>query len=141
MKVLANDGISASGVAAIEASGHELITTKVAQEQLETYVNEHQIDVVLVRSATTVRKELIDACPSLKGIGRGGVGMDNIDVEYARGKGLKVFTTPAASSDSVAELVMGHMRTLVRFLHDSNRIMQATHTRTHVSHNQFGDRI
>lgn len=123
MKVLANDGISASGVAAIEASGHELITTKVAQDQLETYVNEHQIDVVLVRSATTVRKELIDACPSLKGIGRGGVGMDNIDVEYARGKGLKVFNTPAASSDSVAELVMGHMRTLVRFLHDSNRNM------------------
>ena len=123
MKVLANDGISASGVAAIEASGHELITTKVAQEQLETYVNEHQIDVVLVRSATTVRKELIDACPSLKGIGRGGVGMDNIDVEYARSKGLKVFNTPAASSDSVAELVMGHMRTLVRFLHDSNRNM------------------
>jgi D-3-phosphoglycerate dehydrogenase len=123
MKVLANDGISASGAAAIEASGHELITVKVAQEQLESYVNEHQIDVVLVRSATTVRKELIDACPSLKGIGRGGVGMDNIDVEYARGKGLKVFNTPAASSDSVAELVMGHMRTLVRFLHDSNRNM------------------
>ena len=123
MKVLANDGISASGIAAIEASGHELITVKVAQEQLESYVNEHQIDVVLVRSATTVRKELIDACPSLKGIGRGGVGMDNIDVEYARGKGLKVFNTPAASSDSVAELVMGHMRTLVRFLHDSNRNM------------------
>lgn len=123
MKVLANDGISASGIAAIEASGHELITVKVAQEQLETYVNEHQIDVVLVRSATTVRKELIDACPSLKGIGRGGVGMDNIDVEYAREKGLKVFNTPAASSDSVAELVMGHMRTLVRFLHDSNRNM------------------
>lgn len=123
MKVLANDGISASGVAAIEASGHELITVKVAQEQLDSYVNEHQIDVVLVRSATTVRKELIDACPSLKGIGRGGVGMDNIDVEYARGKGLKVFNTPAASSDSVAELVMGHMRTLVRFLHDSNRNM------------------
>ena len=123
MKVLANDGISASGVAAIEASGHELITVKVAQEQLESYVNEHQIDVVLVRSATTVRKELIDACPSLKGIGRGGVGMDNIDVEYARGKGLEVFNTPAASSDSVAELVMGHMRTLVRFLHDSNRNM------------------
>ena len=123
MKVLANDGISASGVAAIEASGHELITVKVAQEQLESYINEHQIDVVLVRSATTVRKELIDACPSLKGIGRGGVGMDNIDVEYAREKGLKVFNTPAASSDSVAELVMGHMRSLVRFLHDSNRNM------------------
>ena len=123
MKVLANDGISASGAAAIEASGHELITTKVAQDQLENYINEHQIDVVLVRSATTVRQALIDACPSIKGIGRGGVGMDNIDVEYARSKGLKVFNTPAASSDSVAELVMAHMRSLVRFMHDSNRQM------------------
>lgn len=123
MKVLANDGISPSGVAAIEAAGHELITTKVAQEQLENYINENQVDVILVRSATTVRKDLIDACPSLKGIGRGGVGMDNIDVEYARNKGLRVFNTPAASSDSVAELVMGHMRALVRFMHDSNRQM------------------
>ncbi len=123
MKVLANDGISASGAAAIHASGHELSTTKVAQNQLIDYINEEQIDVILVRSATTVRKDMIDACPSLKGIGRGGVGMDNIDVEYAREKGLKVFNTPAASSDSVAELVMGHMRSLVRFMHDSNRQM------------------
>lgn len=123
MKVLANDGISASGAAAIQASGHELSTTKVAQNQLIDYINENQIDVILVRSATTVRKDMIDACPSLKGIGRGGVGMDNIDVEYAREKGLKVFNTPAASSDSVAELVMGHMRGLVRFMHDSNRQM------------------
>jgi D-3-phosphoglycerate dehydrogenase len=123
MKVLANDGISASGAAAIQALGHELSTTKVAQNQLIDYINEEQIDVILVRSATTVRKDMIDACPSLKGIGRGGVGMDNIDVEYAREKGLKVFNTPAASSDSVAELVMGHMRSLVRFMHDSNRQM------------------
>lgn len=100
-----------------------MITTKVAQEQLEHYINEHQVEVVLVRSATTVRKALIDACPSIKGIGRGGVGMDNIDVDYAREKGIKVFNTPAASSDSVAELVMAHMRSLVRFLHDSNRQM------------------
>ena len=95
MKVLANDGISATGAAAIQASGHELSTTKVAQNQLIDYINEHQVDVILVRSATTVRKDMIDACPSLKGIGRGGVGMDNIDVEYAREKGLKVFNTPA----------------------------------------------
>lgn len=123
MKVLANDGISASGVSAIQASGHELSTTKVAQNQLIDYINEHQVEVILVRSATTVRKDMIDACPSLKGIGRGGVGMDNIDVAYAREKGLKVFNTPAASSDSVAELVMGHMRSLVRYIHDSNRQM------------------
>ncbi|MBT8262378.1 MAG: 3-phosphoglycerate dehydrogenase [Bacteroidia bacterium] len=123
MKVLANDGISQSGINALEAAGFEVITTKVAQEQLENYINEHQIDVLLVRSATTARKELIDACPSIKVIGRGGVGMDNIDVEYAREKGLHVINTPAASSASVAELVFAHLFGGVRFLYDANRNM------------------
>ncbi|MCR9182240.1 MAG: D-2-hydroxyacid dehydrogenase [Flavobacteriaceae bacterium] len=123
MKVLANDGISQSGIDALEKAGIEVITTKVAQEQLSNYVNQHQIDVVLVRSATTVRKEVIDACPSIKIIGRGGVGMDNIDMNYAREKGIKVINTPAASSASVAELVFAHLFTGVRFLHDSNRNM------------------
>jgi D-3-phosphoglycerate dehydrogenase len=77
----------------------------------------------LVRSATTARKDLIDACPNLKIIGRGGVGMDNIDVDYAREKGLHVINTPAASSASVAELVFAHLYGGVRFLHDSNRNM------------------
>ena len=123
MKVLANDGISKSGVIALEEAGFEVITVKVAQEQLINFINEHQVDVLLVRSATTARKELIDACPSLKIIGRGGVGMDNIDVAYAREKGLQVINTPAASSASVAELVFAHLFTGVRFLHDSNRNM------------------
>ena len=77
----------------------------------------------MVRSATTARKELVDSCPSLKIIGRGGVGMDNIDVDYAREKGLKVINTPASSSASVAELVFAHLYGGVRFLHDSNRNM------------------
>jgi D-3-phosphoglycerate dehydrogenase len=123
MKVLANDGISQSGIDALSAGGFEVITTKVAQEQLVNYINENQIDVLLVRSATTARKELIDACPSLKIIGRGGVGMDNIDVEYAREKGLHVINTPAASSASVAELVFAHLFGGVRFLYDANRNM------------------
>src|SRR5690554_3644736 len=105
MKVLANDGISRSGQEALESAGIEIVVTKVAQEQLKDFINNNQIDVLLVRSATTVSKELIEACPTLKAIGRGGVGMDNIDVAYARTKGLKVFNTPAASSRSVAELV------------------------------------
>ncbi|TYA90298.1 3-phosphoglycerate dehydrogenase, partial [Seonamhaeicola marinus] len=84
MKVLANDGISQSGIDALEKGGYEVSTTTVAQEQLVNYINENDISVLLVRSATTVRKDLIDACPNLKIIGRGGVGMDNIDVEYAR---------------------------------------------------------
>lgn len=123
MKVLANDGVSQSGIDALEKAGFEVITTKVAQEQLVTFINENSIDVLLVRSATTARKELIDACPSLKVIGRGGVGMDNIDVTYAREKGLDVINTPAASSSSVAELVFAHLFGGVRYLHDANRNM------------------
>lgn len=123
MKVLANDGISQSGIDTLKAAGFEVITTTVAQEQLENYINTNDITVLLVRSATTVRKNLIDNCPSLKIIGRGGVGMDNIDVDYARSKGLHVINTPAASSHSVAELVLGHFYGLARFLHNSNRDM------------------
>lgn len=123
MKVLANDGISKSGVEALEKGGFEVITTKVAQEQLENFINQNKVDVLLVRSATEARKELIDACPSLKLIGRGGVGMDNIDVQYAIDKGLHIINTPASSSQSVAELVFAHLFGMVRFLHQSNREM------------------
>ena len=123
MKILANDGIATSGVIALENAGFDVELTTVAQEQLIDYINEHAISVLLVRSATKVRKDIIDACPSLKIIGRGGVGMDNIDVEYAREKGLHVINTPAASSHSVAELVFAHLFGMVRFLHDSNRNM------------------
>jgi len=123
MKVLANDGVSQSGIDALEKAGFEVSTTTVAQEQLENYINANDISVLLVRSATTVRKNIIDNCPSLKIIGRGGVGMDNIDVEYARSKGLHVINTPAASSHSVAELVFAHFYGLARFLHNSNREM------------------
>lgn len=123
MKVLANDGLAQSGVKALEAAGLEVFTTNVAQEQLENFILENNIDVLLVRSATTVRQELIDACPSIKIIGRGGVGMDNIDVQYARDQGVHVINTPAASSHSVAELVFAHLSGMVRFLHDSNRNM------------------
>lgn len=123
MKILANDGISKNGVEELEAAGFEVSTVTVAQEQLENYINKEGIVALLVRSATTVRKDLIDACPSLKIIGRGGVGMDNIDVEYARGKGLHVINTPAASSESVAELVFAHLFSGVRYLYDANRNM------------------
>ena len=123
MKILANDGISQSGIDDLTAAGFEVLTTTVAQEQLENFINAENIVALLVRSATTVRQNLIDACPSLKIIGRGGVGMDNIDVEYAREKGLSVINTPAASSESVAELVFAHLFSGVRFLYDSNRAM------------------
>ena len=123
INILANDGISNSGKIALEKNGFNISTTTVAQDQLTNHINEEKISVILVRSATTVRKDLIDKCPNLKIIGRGGVGMDNIDVEYAKSKGIDVINTPAASSASVAELVFAHLYSGVRSLHQSNRTM------------------
>jgi D-3-phosphoglycerate dehydrogenase len=123
MKILANDGISKSGIDALEKVGFEVITVKVAQSQLESYINEHTIDAILVRNTTQVRQELIEACPSLKLIGCNGVDLDNIDVEYAEDNGLHVVNTPQASSSAVAELVFSHLFGMVRFLHSSNREM------------------
>ena len=123
MKILANDGISQTGIDALTKNGFEVITVNVSQEQLVDYINKNDIVGLLVRSATTARKEFIDSCPGLKLIGRGGVGMDNIDVEHAKSKGLHVINTPAASSASVAELVFAHLYGAVRFLYSSNRNM------------------
>ncbi|SEF46874.1 D-3-phosphoglycerate dehydrogenase [Halpernia humi] len=123
MKILANDGINQSGIDALEKEGFDVITTKVPQEFLADFINKEGIKTLLVRSATKVRKELIDICPGLEIIGRGGVGMDNIDVDYARSKGLHVINTPSSSSESVAELVFAHLFTGARFLQQSNREM------------------
>lgn len=123
MKILANDGISNSAIEMLKDKGIEVSTDKVAQAELASAINELGYSGLLVRSATTVRQELIDQCPGLKFIGRGGVGMDNIDVDYARSRGLAVENTPAASSQSVAELVMAHMFSLARSTYDSNRAM------------------
>ena len=122
-KVLVNDGISQAGIDALTAKGFNVVTEKVNQEDLITTINSENYEVLIVRSATTVRKDMIDACPNLKIIGRCGVGMDNIDVEYAREKGINVINTPAASSSSVAELVFAHLFGMVRFLFNSNRQM------------------
>lgn len=125
-KILANDGIDAVGKELLEKAGFTVITEKVVQENLAQEINEKGYVALTVRSATKVRKDVIDACPGLKVIGRGGVGMDNIDVDYAREKGINVINTPAASSNSVAELVFAHAFSAVRFLYDSNRQMPAT---------------
>jgi D-3-phosphoglycerate dehydrogenase len=124
-KVLANDGLDASAVAMLQQAGYEVVTEKVAQDALAAEINAKGYDVVLVRSATTVRKEVIDACPGLKVIGRAGVGMDNIDVAYAREQGRQVINTPAASSQSVAELVIGSMFAISRFLYHAYAHMPA----------------
>ncbi len=123
MKILVNDGMSKSGADKLKENGFTLYEDKVPQDELIDFMNENEIDGILVRSATQVRKDLIDAVPSLKLIGRGGVGMDNIDVDYAKSKGIYVINTPAASSRSVAELVFAHLFGLVRGLYDANRQM------------------
>jgi len=122
-RVHANDGLSSNGKTALEKAGFRVTTEGIPQEALAAYVNEQQVDVLLVRSATKVRKDLIDACPGLRMIGRGGVGMDNIDTAHAASKGITVFNTPASSSISVAELVMAHLFGLMRGLHEANRHM------------------
>lgn len=123
MKILANDGIEKSAQVKLESAGFIVSAEKVAQTELANTINSNGYSALLVRSATLVKKDIIDACPNLKLIGRGGVGMDNIDVEYAKSKLIKVINTPAASSQSVAELVMGHLFSMSRFLYDSNRLM------------------
>ncbi len=121
MRILANDGIDAVGKQLLEAAGFEVDTNHIPQEELAAKLNSY--DAITVRSATKLREALIDACPNIKAIGRGGVGMDNIDVDYARSKGIAVINTPAASSLSVAELVFAHLLNGVRFLYDANRKM------------------
>ncbi|MBK6500331.1 MAG: D-2-hydroxyacid dehydrogenase [Saprospiraceae bacterium] len=124
MKILVNDGIEPIGKQLLEAAGFEVDMNKIDQSDLINKLPEY--DAICVRSATKVRKELIDACPNLKAIGRGGVGLDNIDVEHAKSKGIAVINTPAASSRSVGELAMAHMLGLSRFLHLANRQMPET---------------
>jgi D-3-phosphoglycerate dehydrogenase / 2-oxoglutarate reductase len=121
IRILANDGIHPTGLSMLVEAGFQVDTTPVPQEELPTVLPIY--DALIVRSATKVRRDLIDACPDLKAIARGGVGMDNIDLAYAREKGIEVFNTPAASSRAVAELAMGHMLSLARYLHHANREM------------------
>jgi len=121
IKILVNDGIHPDGKLLMEDAGYQVDTDKISQDDLMTKLQAY--DGICVRSATKVRKELIDACPNLKFIARGGVGLDNIDVEYAKSKGIAVYNTPAASSQAVAELAFGHMFSLARSLHLANRQM------------------
>jgi len=126
MNILANDGIDQAGKAALEAAGFTVVTDHIAQVHLAAAINTRPFVGLLVRSATTARKELIDACPGLRFVGRGGVGIDNIDVDYAQSKGVEVFNTPASSSRSVAELVMAMMFASVRSIYEAGAAMPSS---------------
>lgn len=123
MKILVNDGMSEDGAQMLRQAGHEVFLDKIPQEELPDRIAE--FDAIVVRSATKVRQDVIDAgIPNLKAVVRGGVGVDNIDVKYAEDKGVKVMNTPAASSDSVAELALAHMFALSRHLIPANLTMR-----------------
>lgn len=123
-KILISDPVSSRCIEMLENAGHELVqkTEKKTPEELAEMIK--GFDAVVVRSATKVRKVAIDAADNLKLIVRGGVGLDNIDCDYAKSKGIKVSNTPTASSQSVAELALAHMFALYRFLPDSNITMR-----------------
>ena len=123
IKILANDGIHPDGKLLLEEANYVVIEDKVPQEDLVHRIGEY--DVLIVRSATKVNQAVIDAGKNLKIIARGGVGLDNIDVEYAQSKGIEVFNTPNASSRAVAELTIGHLFSIARMLQRSNREMAA----------------
>ncbi len=130
-KILANDGMEEEGIKMLEKEGFIVVTDKVPQDELVEVINAEDFAALVVRSATRVDKALIDSCPSLRLIARGGVGMDNIDVEHAKSKNIQVVNTPAASSLSVAELVMASIFTMARNLDESNRDMPQK------GHNEF----
>lgn len=122
MRVLAINGISASGINTLKEGGFEVLETKVAQEQLENYISTHNIDVLLVGNNTEIQQELIDGCPSLKLIGCNTL-TDNIDAQYAKDQGLQVIEASEATSNAKAELVFAHLFGISRYLHQSNREM------------------
>ena len=121
MKILVNDGLHRSGIELLEKAGYTVDTNSIPQADLIVRLNEY--DAIIVRSATQVRTDLIQASPNLKVIGRGGVGLDNIDVDFAKSKNIAVLNTPAASSRSVAELAMAHLFGIVRSLPAANKAM------------------
>lgn len=124
MRILVTDGMDAAGIAQLRQMGHEVVEQYYPSEELGTALQ--AFDCVVVRSKTKVRAQHIDVAAKgkLRLIIRGGVGVDNIDVEYAEGKGIAVRNTPCASSASVAELALGHMFSLARFIGISNVTMR-----------------
>lgn len=126
LRILAADGMEAAAVQKLRDMGHEVIEQFYEADELAKQLAD--FDVLVVRSATKVRVPVIDAAAAagrLKLVIRGGVGVDNIDVAYAEEKGIKVRNTPAASSNSVAELALAHMFAIARYLHIANHTMRS----------------
>ena len=124
MRILVTDGMDKTALETLRAKGHEVVEQFYAPEELGEAIRD--FDVVVVRSATKVRANHIDAAKGsrLKLIIRGGVGVDNIDVAYAEANGIAVKNTPRASSNSVAELALAHMLSCARFVSIAGHTMR-----------------
>jgi len=123
-EVLISDSIADKGVEMMRLAGLEVaVKTSLAPDELERTIGGY--DVIVVRSATKVRKPLIEPAKNLKLIVRAGVGLDHIDVEYAKSRGIEVMNTPAASSNAVAELTVGYLLALARRLPQTTASMRA----------------
>jgi D-3-phosphoglycerate dehydrogenase len=124
MKILVCDKTETEAIERMRAAGLTVDTNfEITPEELLKVLPAY--DGMVVRSRTKVRQALIDVCPNLKVIVRGGVGLDTIDAEYARSKGITVMNTPKASSASVAELTIGYMFALARSLYKATATMKA----------------
>ena len=124
MKLLVCDPTDPKAIAAMREAGIDVdVRDDITPEDLEVIIANY--DAMVVRSRTKVREPLIDKASNLKLIIRGGVGLDNIDVAYARSKGVEVRNTPAASSNSVAELTIGYLLALVRQIPQVTASMKA----------------
>ncbi|HAT4105262.1 TPA: 3-phosphoglycerate dehydrogenase [Clostridium perfringens] len=126
LRILLNDGLDKKAISNLELLGFDVDTNHYDIEDLKEKIK--KVDCIVIRSATKIRRELIDEAikgGNLKLIIRGGVGLDNIDVQYAEQNGIKVRNTPNASSSSVAEIILAHMFSLARFLNQSNITMKA----------------
>lgn len=125
LRILLNDGLDKKAISNLELLGFDVDTNHYDIEDLKEKIKE--VDCIVIRSATKITRELIDEAikgGNLKLIIRGGVGLDNIDVQYAEQNGIKVRNTPNASSSSVAEIILAHMFSLARFLNQSNITMK-----------------
>ncbi len=123
-KVLICDAVADSAIEAIEKGGHQ-VTVKTGMDQDALLETVPGYDAMVVRSATKMRAPVIEHCKdTLKLIVRGGVGLDNIDVEEAEARGIAVRNTPSASSVAVAELAMGHMLACCRYIAVADRTMK-----------------
>lgn len=124
IRVLTNDGLQQGAINKLTSLGFEVVNNHYDKDVLGTTLKE--FDILVIRSATKVTADILDQAQGgkLKLIIRAGVGIDNIDVPYANKKGVVVKNTPNASSDSVAELAIGHMFALARFIAISNCTMR-----------------